>query len=148
MSLVDRALMITHADHGNKPTLTGKIVGIYFRCSSTRTRTAFSAGAIKLGATVISYGPRDLQLATGETVQDTARVLANYLDALQSIDDGHLNNTASMNCRAMQTPSTQPAGGRWAFRNQILSGSEVCTLQSHDRLDASRLEVSQNSLPA
>jgi ornithine carbamoyltransferase len=99
MSLVDRALMITHADHGNKPTLTGKIVGIHFRCSSTRTRTAFSAGAIKLGATVISYGPRDLQLATGETVQDTARVLANYLDALLVRTNGSIEE---MNAMIMQ----------------------------------------------
>jgi len=82
MSLVDRALMLAHADHGNKPTLTGKVVGIYFRCSSTRTRTAFSVGAMKLGAKIISYGPGDLQLVTGETIQDTARVLANYLNAL------------------------------------------------------------------
>ena len=82
MSLVDRALMLAHADHGNKPTLTGKVVGIYFRCSSTRTRTAFSVGALKLGAKIISYGPGDLQLVTGETIQDTARVLANYLNAL------------------------------------------------------------------
>ena len=82
MSLVDRALMLAHEDHGNKPTLTGKVVGIYFRCSSTRTRTAFSVGAMKLGARIISYGPSDLQLVTGETIQDTARVLANYLNAL------------------------------------------------------------------
>jgi ornithine carbamoyltransferase len=82
MSLVDRALMLAHDDHGNKPTLNGKVVGIYFRCSSTRTRTAFSVGAMKLGARIISYGPSDLQLVTGETIQDTARVLANYLNAL------------------------------------------------------------------
>lgn len=81
-SLVDRALVIAHGDHGNKQTLAGKVVGIYFRCSSTRTRTAFSVGAMKLGANIISYGPNDLQLVTGETVQDTSRVLANFLDAL------------------------------------------------------------------
>jgi ornithine carbamoyltransferase len=74
--------MLAHEDHGNKPTLTGKVVGVYFRCSSTRTRTAFSVGAMKLGAKIISYGPSDLQLVTGETIQDTARVLANYLNAL------------------------------------------------------------------
>jgi ornithine carbamoyltransferase len=81
-SLVDRALVIAQGDHGNKQTLAGKVVGIYFRCSSTRTRTAFSVGAMKLGANIISYGPNDLQLVTGETVQDTSRVLANILDAL------------------------------------------------------------------
>lgn len=81
-ALVDRALVIANGDHGNKKTLAGKVVGIYFRGTSTRTRTAFSVGAMKLGANVISYGPDDLQINTGETIEDTARVLSNYLDAL------------------------------------------------------------------
>jgi ornithine carbamoyltransferase len=81
-TLVDRALMMARGDYGNKLPLAGKLVGIYFRRSSTRTRTAFSAGAINLGANIISYGPDDLQIVTGETVGDTARVLSNYLDAL------------------------------------------------------------------
>jgi ornithine carbamoyltransferase len=59
----------------------GRTVGIYFRKISTRTRTSFMVGALKLGAHVISYGPNDPQILTGETVPDTARVLANYLDA-------------------------------------------------------------------
>ena len=80
-ALVDRALMIANGDH-NKRTLEGKVVGIYFRGTSTRTRTAFSVGAMKLGADIISYGPNDLQINTGETIQDTARVLSKYLDAL------------------------------------------------------------------
>jgi ornithine carbamoyltransferase len=100
MSLVDRALMITHADHGYKPTLAGKVVGIYFRCSSTRTRTAFSVGAMKLGANIISYGPSDLQLVTGETVQDTTRVLAKYLDALVVRTNGSIEE---MNAMIMQS---------------------------------------------
>jgi ornithine carbamoyltransferase len=81
-SLVDRALIIANGDHGNKRTLAGKVVGIYFRGTSTRTRTAFSVGAMKLGADIISYGPNDLQINTGETIEDTARVLSSYLDAL------------------------------------------------------------------
>lgn len=96
MSLVDRALLIARGDHGNKPTLAGKVVGIYFRCSSTRTRTAFSVGAIKLGANIVSYGPSDLQLVTGETVQDTARVLANYLDALVVRTNGSVEEMKAM----------------------------------------------------
>lgn len=62
--------------------LDGKIVGIYFKGTSTRTRTAFTVGALKLGASTIAYGPNDLQLVTGETIQDTARVLSGFLDAL------------------------------------------------------------------
>ncbi|HJP95198.1 MAG TPA: hypothetical protein VJ875_24820 [Pyrinomonadaceae bacterium] len=79
--LVHRALEF--ATHGvAMPQLAGKVIGIYFKRTSTRTRTAFTVGAIKLGATPIAYGPSDLQICTGETIEDTARVLAGYLDAL------------------------------------------------------------------
>ncbi|WP_410594834.1 ornithine carbamoyltransferase [Amycolatopsis sp. lyj-23] len=62
--------------------LAGRAVGTYFRRSSTRTRTSFWRAATRLGADVITFGPDDLQLVTGETLADTARVLAAYLDAL------------------------------------------------------------------
>ncbi|SER23805.1 ornithine carbamoyltransferase [Actinokineospora terrae] len=62
--------------------LAGRAVGVYFRKSSTRTRTSFWRAATRLGAQVITYGPDDLQLTTGETLADTARVLSGYLDAL------------------------------------------------------------------
>ncbi|HEX8282841.1 MAG TPA: hypothetical protein VF588_05780 [Pyrinomonadaceae bacterium] len=80
--LVDDALAISAGLGAQDQPLKGKIAGIYFRGTSTRTRTAFTAGAIKLGAQVIAYGPNDLQLVTGETIQDTTRVLSGFLDFL------------------------------------------------------------------
>ncbi|GAB3804861.1 hypothetical protein GCM10027605_29710 [Micromonospora zhanjiangensis] len=62
--------------------LAGTVVGIYFRRTSTRTRTAFTSGALRLGAGVIAYGPGDLQLNTGESSEDTGRVLSGMLDVL------------------------------------------------------------------
>jgi ornithine carbamoyltransferase len=62
--------------------LTGKLVGLLFCASSTRTRTSFAAGAIRLGASIIQYRADDLQLATDETNEDTGNVLSQYLDAL------------------------------------------------------------------
>lgn len=62
--------------------LAGRVIGTYFRKTSTRTRTAFSAAALRLGAEVIAYGPGDLQENTGETVEDTGRVLSRMLDGL------------------------------------------------------------------
>ncbi len=84
---VMRRLVSDSADiaGGRKPgprALEGKTVGIYFKKTSTRTRTAFTVGAQKLGATVIAYGPGDLQINTGETLADTGRVLAEFLDVL------------------------------------------------------------------
>ena len=80
--MIDDSLQIASgAANGTKP-LAGKIAGIYFRGTSTRTRTAFTVGALKLGASIITYGPDDLQINTGETIQDTARVLSGFLDIL------------------------------------------------------------------
>jgi ornithine carbamoyltransferase len=62
--------------------LSGRVVATYFRKTSTRTRTAFTVGALRLGASVVAYGPGDLQENTGETVDDTGRVLGGMLDAL------------------------------------------------------------------
>lgn len=80
--LVNRALEIAAGDRGRGLPLANKIVGIYFRGSSTRTRTAFTVGAIKLGAATVAYGPDDLQVVTGETAADSTRVLSGFLDAL------------------------------------------------------------------
>ncbi|HYW12199.1 MAG TPA: hypothetical protein VE871_09580 [Longimicrobium sp.] len=79
--LCRRAVRIKHAS-ADPQTLRGRTVGVYFRKTSTRTRTAFNVGAGRLGATVVTFGPNDLQTNTGETLEDTARTLAGYLDVL------------------------------------------------------------------
>lgn len=79
--LVDRAVRFAEPPQRGFP-LANRVVGIYFRRSSTRTRSAFQAGAMRLGASTVSYGPDDLQVTTGETWSDTARVMSGYLDAL------------------------------------------------------------------
>src|SRR5215471_12875824 len=80
--LVRRSLEIAENQDRLGHPLRDKVVGIYFRGSSTRTRTSFTVGALRLGASTIAYGPNDLQVATGETISDTARVLSGFLDAL------------------------------------------------------------------
>lgn len=80
--LVRHSLDIAAGALNHYRPLDGKVVGLYFRGTSTRTRTAFTVGALRAGASAIAFGPNDLQLATGETLQDTGRVLAGYLDAL------------------------------------------------------------------
>jgi ornithine carbamoyltransferase len=79
--IVDRgAAFARGADPSGR--LSGRVIGTYFRKTSTRTRTAFTSAALRLGAAVIAYGPGDLQENTGETFEDTGRVLAGMLDAL------------------------------------------------------------------
>ena len=80
--IIDDSLKIAAGDAGRTKPLTGRVAGIFFRGTSTRTRTAFTVGAMKLGASIITYGPDDLQIKTGETIEDTARVLSGFLDIL------------------------------------------------------------------
>ncbi|HEX6370472.1 MAG TPA: hypothetical protein VF006_16235, partial [Longimicrobium sp.] len=79
--LCRRALALKHAK-ADPQTLRGRTVGVYFRKTSTRTRTGFMVGAGRLGATTVYFGPSELQTNTGETLEDTARTLAGYLDVL------------------------------------------------------------------
>lgn len=62
--------------------LEGRTVGLLFQRPSTRTRTTFHVAARRLGADVIAYGTGDLQIETGETIADSARVLSRFIDAL------------------------------------------------------------------
>jgi len=62
--------------------LAGRCVGIWFQMTSTRTRTAFTVATVRLGGTPITFGPNDLQIATGETEEDTARVMGSMLDGI------------------------------------------------------------------
>lgn len=80
--LVNRSVNLASGDAGRGRPLEGRAVGIYFTGTSTRTRTSFTIAALRSGAGIITYGPHDLQIVTGETIADTARVLSGYLDAL------------------------------------------------------------------
>jgi ornithine carbamoyltransferase len=62
--------------------LIDRAIGLFFTATSTRTRTAFTVAAIRLGATPVAYGPSDLQIGTGESIADTGRILGLMLDAL------------------------------------------------------------------
>ena len=62
--------------------LKGKTLGMIFQKSSTRTRVSFEVGIFDLGGTALFLSPRDLQIGRGEVIQDTARVLSRFLDAI------------------------------------------------------------------
>ncbi|MEU9035200.1 ornithine carbamoyltransferase [Streptomyces sp. NPDC048352] len=80
--LVERGARFSAGGGGSVRPLDGAVTGIYFAKTSTRTRTAFSAGALRLGSSLVTYGPGDLQTNTGETSEDTGRVFSRMLDVL------------------------------------------------------------------
>ena len=89
--------------------LRGCVVGTLFSATSTRTRTAFGSAALRLGAGLLTYGPGDLQLNTGESEEDTGRVLAQMLDALvvrTAADPAPVRALARQNCMAVVNAMT------------------------------------------
>lgn len=64
------------------PVLKGKTLGMIFTKPSTRTRVSFEAGMYQLGGYPLFLSAGDIQLRRGETLPDTARTLARYLDGI------------------------------------------------------------------
>ena len=82
LEIINRGIEYSNGSVEQGYQLKDKVLGIYFKKTSTRTRTAFTTAALRLGAQVIAYGPNDLQLNTGETMTDTLQVLSSMLDGL------------------------------------------------------------------
>jgi len=62
--------------------LPGRSLGLLFTRPSTRTRVSFAVAMEQLGGSALALNASELQLSRGEPLEDTARVLSGYLDAL------------------------------------------------------------------
>ncbi len=99
-SIVARAVALFRGAPPDRRLLADRCVGIWFLMTSTRTRIAFSAAAARLGGTPLSFGSRELQIATGETIEDTARVMGSMLDGLVIRSGMHSTELESLSAHA------------------------------------------------
>jgi ornithine carbamoyltransferase len=68
---------------GDRPLLLkDKVLAMIFERQSTRTRVSFDVGMRQLGGETIMLSGQEMQLSREETLEDTARVMSRYVDAI------------------------------------------------------------------
>lgn len=84
MSIINRAeqLKKQFIKKNYESTLSGRVLGMIFEKSSTRTRVSFEAGMAQLGGHGIYLAPTGTQIGRGEPIEDTARVLSKMVDCI------------------------------------------------------------------
>ena len=68
---------------GDRPQLLkDKVLAMIFERQSTRTRVSFDVGMRQLGGETIMLSGQEMQLSREETLEDTAKVMSRYVDAI------------------------------------------------------------------
>ena len=88
--IIDRAGQLKQDRGGSEPArLRRKTLAMIFDKPSTRTRVSFEVAIKALGGDAVVLNSKDMQLGRGETIEDTAKVLSRYVDAIMIRTDSH-----------------------------------------------------------
>ena len=89
--LLQRAIEMKqqHRAGDDQRAFPGKVLGMIFAKSSTRTRVSFEAGMAQLGGHAMFLSPQDTQLGRGEPIEDSARVISSMVDIVMIRTFGH-----------------------------------------------------------
>lgn len=82
ISLIDLAIKYKNNEIKSSNLLKNNIIGLLFSLPSTRTRMSFQKAIYQMGGQSEYYNFFDLQLKNGESLEDTAKVISQYLNAL------------------------------------------------------------------
>ena len=74
--------------------LAGHTLAMIFEKNSTRTRVSFDMAIRQLGGSSLILTAGDSQISRGETIEDTARVLSRYVDAIMIRANRHADVVA------------------------------------------------------
>ncbi|MFT4651569.1 MAG: ornithine carbamoyltransferase [Porticoccaceae bacterium] len=89
--IIKLAIEMKAARHEGRQELifNGKVLGMIFEKSSTRTRVSFEAGMAQLGGDALFLSANDSQLGRGEPIEDSARVISRMVDIVMIRTFGH-----------------------------------------------------------
>jgi ornithine carbamoyltransferase len=69
--------------------LSGRTLAMIFEKNSTRTRVSFDMAIRQLGGSSLILTATDSQISRGESIEDTARVMSRYVDAVMMRANRH-----------------------------------------------------------
>lgn len=74
--------------------LAGRTLAMIFEKNSTRTRVSFDMAIRQLGGSSLIMTASDSQISRGESIEDTARVMSRYVDAVMMRANRHADVVA------------------------------------------------------
>jgi len=84
LELIDHSIKLKEENKTGKgkPLLENKTLAMLFEKPSTRTRVSFETGILQLGGHTVNLSLNEMQHSRGESVEDTAKTLSGYVDAI------------------------------------------------------------------